>query len=70
VTTVPAQTESNSSPLVTQPAGPPQQLGEQRQGLLRHRDRLAVAQESMFGDIDLERSEAPSLNVSGHERND
>ena len=52
-----------------QPARPAQQLGKQRERLARHGDGLAVAQKSVLGGIDLERSESPSLIV-GHERND
>jgi hypothetical protein len=52
-----------------QPARPAQQFDEQRERLVRHGDGRAVAQKSVLGGIDLERSESTALNV-GHERND
>jgi hypothetical protein len=68
VTTLPAQTVSNSSGLVTR-RRPGQQPASSGERLACHRHGLAVAQESVLGDVDLERSESPSLNV-GHEPND
>ena len=69
MTTVPAQTLSNSSALVTSRPGRRSSSASSAKALRVTRDRLAVAQESMLGDIDLERSESPSLNV-GHVRID